>query len=76
MLEQHDVKKIEIVDKVAHITIKKDSLLAKEKYKELRYKSFPQVVNEGPHFRVNTGPTDLFVKKVEEIQKTFLKMKK
>ena len=71
MLEQQDVKKIEIVDKVAHITIKKDSLLAKEKYKDLRYKSFPQVVNDGPHYRINTGPTDLFVKNVEEIQKDF-----
>ena len=71
MLEQRDVKKIEIIDKVAHITIKKDSLLAKEKYKDLRYKSFPQVVNDGPHYRINTGPTDLFVKKIEEVQKDF-----
>ena len=71
MLEQRDVKKIEIIDKVAHITIKKDSLLAKEKYKDLRYKSFPQVVNDGPHYRINTGPTDLFVKKIDEVQKDF-----
>lgn len=71
MLAQHDVQKIVITEKIAHITIKKDSLLKKPKYKDLRYKSLPQVVNEGPHYRVNTGPIDLFAKKVEEAQKDF-----
>jgi cell division protease FtsH len=71
ILAQHDVQKIEVSDGIAHITIKKDSLLKKETYKNVRYKSWGQMVNEGPHFRVNTGPAELFAKKVDEIQKDF-----
>ena len=71
MLSQHDVQKIVVTDGIAHITIKKDSLLKKPLYEKVRYKSWPQMVNDGPHFRVNTGPVELFAKKVDEVQKDF-----
>ena len=72
MLSQHDVQKIVVTEGIAHITIKKDSLLKKAVYEKVRYKSWPQMVNDGPHFRVNTGPVELFAKKIDDIQKDFV----
>ncbi|MFN8166647.1 MAG: ATP-dependent zinc metalloprotease FtsH [Bacteroidia bacterium] len=70
MLAKGDVQKIVITDQTAHITIRKDRL-TQPQYEKVRYKSWPKVENEGPHYFVNTGPVDLFSKRVEEIQKDF-----
>lgn len=70
MLLTHDVERIVVMNDVAHIYIKKDKL-KEEKYKEIRYKSWGSVENPGPHYIVNTGPVELFAKKVEEAQKDF-----
>ncbi len=71
MLASKDVSKIEVTDKTAHVTIKKDKL-TDAKYKDINAKRWGNVANEGPHYYFNTGPEDLFAKKVEETQKDFL----
>ncbi len=70
MLATKDVAKIEVTEKTAHITIKKDKL-TDPKYKEINTKKWGNVTNDGPHYYFNTGPEDLFAKKVEEVQKEF-----
>ena len=70
MLTTKDVAKIEVTEKTAHITIKKDKL-TDPKFKEINTKKWGNVTNDGPHYYFNTGPEDLFAKKVEEIQKDF-----
>ncbi|REJ84040.1 MAG: ATP-dependent metallopeptidase FtsH/Yme1/Tma family protein [Bacteroidetes bacterium] len=70
MLLTKDVSKIEVTNEVAHITIKPEKL-KEEKYKDIRTKSFGKTENLGPHYYLNTGPVELFAKKVEEAQKEF-----
>ena len=70
MLIPQDVARIEVTSQTAHITIKKEKL-SDPKYKDLRYKRWGNVENPGPHYVLNTGPDELFAKKVEEIQKDF-----
>jgi AFG3 family protein len=72
MLIPKDVAKIVVINQTAHISIKKEKL-TDPKYKNIQYKKWGNVVNEGPHFFLNTGPAELFSKKVEEIQKDFPK---
>jgi ATP-dependent metalloprotease FtsH len=66
MLASGDVEKIVVVNRIAHISIKKDRL---EKYKKDITKRWGSGTNEGPHFYLNTGPDEAFQKRVEEIQK-------
>jgi len=68
MLADKDVSKIEVNNRIAHITIKKDRL---SKYPDIQQKRWGNVENPGPHYMLNTGPEELFAKKVEEIQKDF-----
>jgi ATP-dependent metalloprotease FtsH len=68
MIENNDIQKIIVTDKTAHIWIKKEKL-DDPKYKEVRNKSIGNSLNPGPHYVINTGPVELFAKKVEEAQK-------
>ena len=70
MLMTKDVDKIVVTGDVAHITIKKDKL-SDPKYKDVRFKTWGNVENPGPHYYLNTGPAELFAKKVDEAQKSF-----
>jgi len=71
MLLPKDVDKIEVTNDVAHIYIKREKL-SEEKYKAINTKSFGKTENPGPHYFLNTGPAELFAKKIEEAQKDFL----
>ncbi|MBK5284382.1 MAG: ATP-dependent zinc metalloprotease FtsH, partial [Bacteroidia bacterium] len=69
MLKTQDVERIVIVNsQVANIFIKKDRL-KQDKYEKVRVKSWSSVDNPGPHFTLNTGPAELFEKKIAEAQK-------
>ncbi len=70
MLIPKDVDKIEVTNEVAHIYIKREKL-KDEKYKAINTKSFGKTENPGPHYFLNTGPAELFAKKVEDAQKDF-----
>ncbi|MBL0065814.1 MAG: ATP-dependent zinc metalloprotease FtsH [Bacteroidetes bacterium] len=70
MLVSKDVDRIVVTNDVAHIYIKKDKL-SDPKYKDVRFKTWGNVENPGPHYYLNTGPAELFSKKVEEAQKDF-----
>ncbi|MBP6334817.1 MAG: ATP-dependent zinc metalloprotease FtsH [Bacteroidia bacterium] len=70
MLLTKDVDKIEVTKDVAHIYIKREKL-KDEKYKAINTKGFGKTENPGPHYFLNTGPAELFSKKVEEAQKDF-----
>ena len=70
MLLPHDVEKIIVTNETAHIFIRKDKL-ADPKYKDVKSKNFGNVDNPGPHYFLNTGPAELFAKKVQEAQKDF-----
>lgn len=75
MLLPKDVDKIEVTNDVAHIYIKREKL-SEEKYKAVNTKGFGKSENPGPHYFLNTGPAELFAKKVEEAQKDFLPAEK
>jgi len=68
MLLNHDVEKIVVTNDVAHVYIKKDKL-SQDKYKDIRFKGIGSMENTGPHYYFNTGPAELFEKKVTEAQK-------
>ena len=70
MMKAKDVGKIVVTNQTAHIFIKKEKL-SDQKYKDIRYKKWGNVENPGPHYFINTGPDELFAKKIEEIQKDF-----
>jgi cell division protease FtsH len=70
MLLTKDVGKIVVTNQTAHIYIKKEKL-GDPKYKDIRYKRWGNIENPGPHFFLNTGPAELFAKKVEDVQKDF-----
>jgi ATP-dependent metalloprotease FtsH len=70
MLKAQDVDHIVVVNnQVANIYIKKDKL-KDSKYEKVRTKSFG-AENPGPHYTLNTGPAELFEKKLAEAQKDF-----
>ena len=71
MLLSHDVEKIIVTNDVAHVYIKKDKL-AQDKYKDIRFKGIGNMENTGPHFFFNTGPAELFEKKITDAQKEFV----
>lgn len=71
MLLTKDVKKIEVIGKIAHITIKSEKL-KEDKYKDIRTKTWGNTENPGPHYFLNTGPEERFAQRVEEAQKDFL----
>ena len=54
---------------MSHITIKKTS--SDPKYKDVRFKTWGNVENPGPHYYLNTGPAELFAKKVDEARNLF-----
>lgn len=68
MLASHDVDKIKVKGKTAHIYIRQDKL-KEDKYKEVRNKPWGSGENKGPHYVLNTGPLELFAKNVEDAQK-------
>ncbi len=68
MLIPGDVEKIVVINRTAHITIKKDRL-SEPKYSKEITKRWGSATNEGPHYFLNTGPDELFAKRVEEVQK-------
>ena len=70
MLNTKDVAKIVVTNQTAHIFIKKEKL-SNTKYKDIQYKKWGNVENPGPHYFLNTGPDELFAKKIEEVQKEF-----
>ena len=70
MLMTKDVDRIVVTNDVAHIYIKPERL-KEDKYKEVRTKTWGNIDNPGPHFILNTGPAELFAKKIEEAQKDF-----
>lgn len=69
MLTEQDVARIVVVrhDGAAEIYIKEDSL-AKEKYEDVRKKTFGQISNLGPHYNVQIGPEELFHEQVQKAQ--------
>lgn len=70
MLQTQDVEKIVVVNnQVANIYVKKDRL-KQDKYKDVRYKAWGNTENPGPHYYMNTGPAEIFDKKLSEAQKT------
>ncbi len=70
MLMTKDVDRIVVTNDVAHIYIKPERL-KEDKYKDVRTKTWGNIDNPGPHFILNTGPAELFAKKIEEAQKDF-----
>jgi cell division protease FtsH len=66
MLLSGDVDKIVVVNEVAHIYIKKDSLKL-DKYKDVR-STWGESNNQGPHYYLNTGPRDKFEEKLDKAQ--------
>lgn len=70
MLQTQDVDKIVVVNnQEANIYIKKDKL-KQDKYKDVRFKSWGNTENPGPHYKLNTGPAEIFDRKLSEAQKT------
>lgn len=71
MLLNHDVEKVEIVNRErAEIYIKKDKL-GLEKYKAVGHKPFGNGYNEGPHYYMPIGDVGNFENKMQEFQKDF-----
>ncbi len=71
MLLNHDVEKVEIVNRErAEITIKKDKL-SLDRYKAVSHKPFGNGLNPGPHYYMPIGDVGNFERKMEEIQKDF-----
>ena len=70
MLASRDIDRIVVVNDVAHIYIKREKL-KDEKYKGVRTKSWGNVDNAGPHYYFNTGPAELFARKLTEAQTAF-----
>ena len=70
MVATKDVEKIVVKGDVAHIYIKKEKL-KEEKYSKVPHKSWGNGDNPGPHYSLNTGPAEIFAKRVEEAQKDF-----
>ncbi|MBS1765012.1 MAG: ATP-dependent zinc metalloprotease FtsH [Bacteroidetes bacterium] len=71
MLLNHDVEKVEIVNRErAEITIKKDKL-DQDRYKAVSHKPFGNGLNPGPHYYMPIGDVGNFERKMEDIQKDF-----
>lgn len=71
MLLNHDVEKVEIVNRErAEITIKKDKL-GLDRYKAVSHKPFGNGLNPGPHYYMPIGDVGNFERKMEDIQKDF-----
>ncbi|MGZ4059010.1 MAG: ATP-dependent zinc metalloprotease FtsH [Bacteroidia bacterium] len=70
MLLDHDVERIDIINKEkAEVYIKKDSL-KKEKYK-LVAKGFAGALNPGPHYFFSIGSVEVFEKQLEDAELQF-----
>lgn len=65
MLAMGDVEKIQVINEnTAYIYIKQDRL-GKDIYKDIKARNIP---NGQPQFQMETGPIELFLKKMEETQ--------
>lgn len=70
MVSSGDVKTIEVVNEsYALVTIKSESL-SKDRYKSVSERSFGRSTNSGPHYRIDTGPTDKFEEKILAAQQS------
>ncbi|HTF80963.1 MAG TPA: ATP-dependent zinc metalloprotease FtsH [Cytophagales bacterium] len=71
MLKRHDIEKITIVMRQqAEITLKPEALknsLYQEKFK----KKGGSIPSKGPHFVINTGPSDKFKEQLDKINNSF-----
>lgn len=69
MLLEGDVSKIVVVrnESIAEIYIEKEAL-EKERYQEVREKTFGQISNLGPHYVYEIGSVELFNDQLEEAQ--------
>ena len=71
MLMQGEVAKIKVIknEGFAEIYIKKEAL-EKEKYQEVREKGFGQMVNSGPHYKMDIPPAEIFEDKLQKAQES------
>ncbi len=66
MVQNHDVDKIVIVNKEkAEIYIRKDKI---KKYSARFNSNMMKPAESGPHFITNTGPVEIFVKNLDDVQ--------
>ena len=71
MLQNKEVDKIVVVNRdIAQIYIKKE-FLKREKYEDVRKKSFGNSINEGPHYFFQISSPDNLEEKLKEAQKDF-----
>lgn len=69
MLLEHDVAKLEVInDKVVQVFIEPEALKNKEKYAEVRDKSFGGGINEGPHYEFQILDPGQFQERMNTIQ--------
>lgn len=71
MLVQGEVAKIKVIknEGFAEIYIKNEAL-EKEKYQEVREKGFGQMVNSGPHYKMDIPPAEIFEDKLQKAQES------
>lgn len=71
MLSEHDVEKVEVVNReVARIYIKQDRLNL-PKYEELFDRGFASASRSGPHYYFTIGSVELFEERLSEVQSDF-----
>ncbi|MFP4366753.1 MAG: ATP-dependent zinc metalloprotease FtsH [Bacteroidales bacterium] len=71
MLSEHDVEKVEVVNReVARIYIKQDRLNL-PKYEELFDRGFASASRSGPHYYFTIGSVELFEERLREVQSDF-----
>ena len=71
MLLQGDVAKVKVIqnEHYAEVFITNEAL-EKEKYEDVREKGFGQMVNTGPHYRMDIPPDEIFKQDLEEDQES------
>lgn len=71
MLLEGDVAKVVVVryENIAEIYIKPDAL-SKEKYEEVRKKTFGQIANPGPHYVLSISTVERFSEQLEQAQES------
>ncbi len=69
MIKKGDVARVVVVthELIAEIYIKQDKL-SEEKYREVRTRTFGQVVNPGPHYYLQIGSIEQFASDFKELQ--------
>jgi ATP-dependent metalloprotease FtsH len=71
MLLQGDVAKVKVIqnEHYAEVFITNEAL-EKEKYEDVREKGFGQMVNTGPHYRMDIPPDEIFKQDLEKDQES------